>query len=78
MNNKVVNNSLWLSGLVTGALVGYYLYKNKDKMDGQKEMLKTLVNDLKAVASGLKSRLISKSTEMVNSTKSALETANEN
>lgn len=78
MNNKVVNNSLWLSGLVTGALVGYFLYKNKDKMDGQKEMLKTLVNDLKAVASGLKSRLISKSTEMVNSTKSALETANEN
>lgn len=78
MNNKVVNNSLWLSGLVTGALVGYYLYKNKDKMDGQKEVMKTLVNDLKAVASGLKSRLISKSTEMVNSTKSALETANEN
>lgn len=78
MNNKVVNNSLWLSGLVTGALVGYFLYKNKDKMDGQKEVMKTLVNDLKAVASGLKSRLISKSTEMVNSTKSALETANEN
>lgn len=78
MNNKAVNNSLWLSGLVTGALVGYFLYKNRDKMDGQKEKLKTLVKDLKVVASDLKSRLISTSTEMVNSTKSALETANEN
>lgn len=78
MNNKAVNNSLWLSGLVTGALVGYFLYKNRDKMDGQKEKLKTLVKDLKVVASDLKSRLISTSTEVVNSTKSALETANEN
>lgn len=78
MNNKAVNNSLWLSGLVTGALVGYFLYKNRDKMDGQKEKLKTLVKDLKVVASDLKSRLISTSTEAVNSTKSALETANEN
>lgn len=78
MNNKAVNNSLWLSGLVTGALVGYFLYKNRDKMDGQKEKLKTLVKDLKVVASDLKSRLISTSTEVVNSTKSVLETANEN
>lgn len=78
MNNKAVNNSLWLSGLVTGALVGYFLYKNRDKMDGQKERMKTLVKDLKVVASDLKSRLISTSTEAVNSTKSALETANEN
>jgi hypothetical protein len=78
MNNKAVNNSLWLSGLVTGALVGYFLYKNRDKMDGQKEKLKTLVKDLKVVASDLKSRLITTSTEAVNSTKSALESANEN
>ena len=78
MNNKAVNNSLWLSGLVTGALVGYFLYKNRDKMDGQKEKLKILVKDLKVVASDLKSRLITTSTEAVNSTKSALESANEN
>lgn len=78
MNNKAVNNSLWLSGLVTGALVGYFLYKNRDKMDGQKEKLKTLVKDLKVVASDLKSRLITTSTAAVNSTKSALESANEN
>jgi len=42
MNKKTVNNSLWLSGLVTGALVGYFLYKNRDNMDGQKEKLKML------------------------------------
>ena len=78
MNNKTVNTSLWLSGLVTGALAGYFLYKNRDKMDGQKEKLKTLVKDLKVVASDLKSRLITTSTEAVNSTKSALESANEN
>lgn len=78
MNNKAVNNSLWLSGLVTGALVGYFLYKNRDKMDGQKEKLKTLVKDLKGVALDLKDRLITTSTDAVNSTKSALESANEN
>ncbi len=78
MNKKTVNNSLWLSGLVTGALVGYFLYKNRDNMDGQKEKLKTLVKDLKVVASDLKTRLISTSNELVNSTKSALESANEN
>lgn len=78
MNNKAVNNSLWLSGLATGVLVGYFLYKNRDKMDGQKEKLKTLVRDLKVVASDLKSRLKTTSTEAVNSTKSALESASEN
>lgn len=77
MNNKA-NNSLWLSGLVTGALVGYFLYKNRDKMDGQKEKLKTLVKDLKGVALDLKDRLITTSNDAVNSTKSALESANEN
>jgi len=40
--------------------------------------LKTLVKDLKVVASDLKTRLISTSNELVNSTKSALESANEN
>jgi len=78
MNKKTVNNSLWLSGLVTGVLVGYFLYKNRDNMDGQKEKLKTLVKDLKVVATDLKTRLISTSNELVNSTKSALESANEN
>ncbi len=76
MNNKI-NNSLWLSGLVTGAVVGYFLYKNRDKMDGQKEKLKTLVKDLKEVATEFKSRLISTGTEAVNSTKSAVESAKE-
>jgi hypothetical protein len=78
MNNKAVNNSIWLSGLVTGALAGYFLYKNRDKMDGQKEKLKTLVNELKGVALDLKNRLKTTSAEAVNSTKSALESANEN
>lgn len=77
MNNKAVNNTLWLSGLVTGALVGYFLYKNRDKMDGQKEKLKTLVKDLKEVATDFKSRLIATSTEAVNSTKSAVDSAKE-
>ncbi len=77
MKNKAVNSSLWLSGLVTGAFLGYYLYKNRDKMPGQKEKLKTLVEDLKGVAGDLKSRLMSTSNEAVNATKTAFETAKE-
>ncbi len=73
MTNK--NSSLWLSGLVTGAFLGYYLYKNKDKMPDQKEKLKSLLSDLKGVAADLKTRLISTGNEAVNVTKSALDSA---
>lgn len=78
MKNRAINNSLWLSGLLTGALAGYFLYKNRSKMDGQKEKLNTLLKDLKGVALDLKDRFNTTSTEAVNSTKSALESANEN
>ena len=50
MNNK--NSSLWVTGLLTGAVLGYYLYKNRDKMPEQKEKLKTLISDLERGSCG--------------------------
>lgn len=73
MNNK--NSSLWVSGLLTGAVLGYYLYKNRDKMPEQKEKLKTLISDLKEVAVDLKSRIVTTGNEAVNATKSAFDNA---
>lgn len=73
MNNK--NSSLWISGLLTGAVLGYYLYKNRDKMPEQKEKLKTLISDLKEVALDLKTKIVTTGNEAVNATKSAIDTA---
>lgn len=73
MNNK--NSSLWVSGLLTGAVLGYYLYKNRDKMPEQKEKLKTLISDLKDVAADLKSRIVTTGNEAISATKSAIDTA---
>lgn len=73
MSNK--SSSLWISGLLTGAVLGYYLYKNRDKMPEQKEKLKTLISDLKEVALDLKTRIASTADEAVSATKSAIGTA---
>ena len=48
MKNK--NSSLWLSGLLTGAVLGYYLYKNRDKMPEQKEKMKNKKHNKNSVS----------------------------
>ncbi len=75
MTNK--NSSLWLSGLLTGAFLGYYLYTNRAKFPEQKQKLKTLLSDLKDVAADLKTRIITTGEEAVNSTKSAIDSSKE-
>ncbi|WP_296702707.1 hypothetical protein [Algoriphagus sp.] len=77
MNKQAVNTSIWLGGLITGAIVGVYLYKNKDQYEPQKEKLNSLLTELQNVAGDLKSKLLTVSQEGINATKSALQTAKE-
>ena len=77
MKKLALNKTMWLSGLVTGALVGAYLYKNKDQYSSQREKLNGLLTDLQGVAGDLKSRLLAAGQEGLNATKSALNSAKE-
>lgn len=91
MKKSSVNKTLWLSGLVTGALVGVYLYQNRDQYGPQKEKLNELMGDLQNLAGDMKTRLKSASKELqaatkelqaaskegLNATKAALQNAKE-
>jgi hypothetical protein len=77
MNKQVINTTIWIGGLITGAMVGAYLYKNKDQYEPQKEKLNGLLTDLTTIAGDLKSKLRSASQEGLTATKSALQTAKE-
>ncbi|EAZ82643.1 hypothetical protein [Algoriphagus machipongonensis] len=74
---KAINKTLWVSGLVTGALVGAYLYKNQDQYASQKEKINGLLGDLQQVAGELKNKLVEASQEGLNATKTALNSAKE-
>ncbi len=75
MNKQLTNTTIWVGGLITGAMIGAYLYKNKDQYEPQKEKLNGLLTDLTNIAGDLKSKLLSASQEGLTATKSALQTA---
>ncbi|WP_192349694.1 hypothetical protein [Algoriphagus sp. Y33] len=75
MNKSTINKTLWLSGLVTGALVGAYLYKNKDDFGPQKEKLNSLLGDFQSIIGDLKTKLLEAKSEGLEATKTALQAA---
>jgi len=75
MNKSGINKTLWLSGLLTGALVGAYLYKNKDDFGPQKEKLNSLLVDFQSIIGDLKTKLLEAKTEGLDATKVALQSA---
>lgn len=75
MNKSGINKTLWLSGLVTGALVGAYLYKNKDDFGPQKEKLNSLLGDFQSMLGDVKSKLLEAKSEGLEATKAALKSA---
>lgn len=75
MNKSTVNKTLWLSGLVTGALVGAYLYKNKDDFGPQKEKLNSLLGDFQSLMGDFKTKLLEAKSEGLEVTKTALQSA---
>ncbi|PZX55465.1 hypothetical protein LV84_02603 [Algoriphagus ratkowskyi] len=72
MNKSGINKTLWLSGLLTGALVGAYLYKNKDDFGPQKKKLDKLIGDVKDILGDLKTKMIEAKSEGLEATKTAL------
>ncbi|SIN78023.1 hypothetical protein V8V91_03530 [Algoriphagus halophilus] len=77
MNKQLKTTTIWVGGLITGAMIGAFLYKNKDQYEPQKEKLNSLLSDFQNIATDLKSKLLSASQEGLNATKSALQTAKE-
>lgn len=75
MNKSGINKTLWLSGLLTGALVGAYLYKNKDDFGPQKEKLNSLLGDFQTLVGDLKTKLLEAKSEGLDATKAALQSA---
>lgn len=75
MNKSTINKTLWLSGLVTGAMVGAYLYKNKDDFGPQREKLNSLMGDFQSIIGDLKTKLLDVKSEGLEATKTALQSA---
>lgn len=71
------NKTLWLSGLLTGAVVGAYLYKNKEQYGPQKEKMNKLLGELQSVVIDLKGKLLHVGQEGLDATKSAINSAKE-
>ncbi|RAI94117.1 hypothetical protein [Algoriphagus yeomjeoni] len=77
MTKSAVNKTLWLSGLITGALVGAYLYKNKDDFGPQKKKLNNLIGDFQSLLGDMKTKFLEVKSEGVEATKSAIQAAKE-
>ncbi|MFC5623907.1 hypothetical protein [Algoriphagus winogradskyi] len=75
MTKSSVNKTLWLSGLLTGALVGAYLYKNKDDFGPQKKKLNSLLGDFQSLLGDMKTKFLEVKSEGVDATKSAIQSA---
>lgn len=74
---KNSNKVLWISGLLTGVVVGAYLYSNKAELEPQKKKLNKLLGEFQSIAGDLKDRLLSASEEGLSATKSAINSAKE-
>ena len=75
MHKSTINKTLWLSGLLTGAMVGAYLYKNKGEFGPQKEKLNSLLGDFQSILGDLKNKILEAKTDGLEATKLALQSA---
>jgi uncharacterized membrane-anchored protein YhcB (DUF1043 family) len=71
MKKENVNRTLWISGLLTGVLVGAYLYRNQEEFKPQQKKLKGLVDELKKTASEFGSKVLKAGQEQLEATKKA-------
>lgn len=58
MKKTTINRTLWVSGLLTGVLIGAYLYKNQEELKPQQKKLKKLIDELKNTASDFGSKML--------------------
>ncbi len=67
------SKTIWISGLLAGAALGAYLYRNQTKTEPQQRKFKKLISDLKSVAGDLKEKLVSTGQEGLEQTKKKLD-----
>jgi hypothetical protein len=58
MKKENVNRSMWIGGLLAGALIATYLYRNQDQFGPQQKKLKSLIADLKKTAQELGNKVL--------------------
>jgi hypothetical protein len=57
MKNSKLSMSLWLAGLATGAVAGYFLYQNREKFGPQKEKLVKILGELQKTSEDIGKKL---------------------
>lgn len=49
--------TLWIAGLVSGVVAGYYLYQNREKLGPQKDKIVKLLGDLQKASEQIGKKL---------------------
>lgn len=57
MKNSKLSMTLWLAGLASGVVAGYYLYQNKEKLGPQKDKLVKLLGELQKTSEDIGKKL---------------------
>lgn len=57
MKNSKLTMTLWIAGLASGVVAGYYLNQNKEKLGPQKDKLVKLLGDLQKASEDIGKRL---------------------
>ena len=77
MKNSKLTMGLWLAGLATGALAGYYLYQNREKLGPQKDKLVKLLGELQKTSEDIGKKLKTAGLESLEKGKNFAKTASE-
>jgi hypothetical protein len=57
MKKSNVSMSLWIAGLVSGVVAGYYLYQNREKLGPQKDKIVKLLGELQKASEQIGKKL---------------------
>jgi hypothetical protein len=57
MKKSNVSMTLWIAGLVSGVVAGYYLYQNREKLGPQKDKIVKLLGDLQKASEQIGKKL---------------------
>jgi uncharacterized membrane-anchored protein YhcB (DUF1043 family) len=69
MKKQYINRTLWVTGLITGVIIGAYLYRNQKEFAPQQKKMKSLILDLKKTASELSSQALKVGQEQLEASK---------
>lgn len=77
MKNSKLSMTLWLAGLASGAVAGYLLYQNREKLGPQKDKLVKLLGELQKTSEDIGKKLKAAGLESLEKGKSLAKNAAE-